>query len=326
MSHENAPVPWCSIMSTLGTAAALSAAASTGLLTALLGPFRPASEYARELGLDARATQRVLSALAALGLIQQRGTSFGIEAVAGPELAAMPRSVQALIGHFNHVLPLLRTGEPLPWMDASLVQREASYSEVVADMGKGFAATASLLAAQLNLQPQRILDVGCGSGVWSLEIGARYDGAQVTGLDFPAVLRAFVERAHQTGLGDRIASLPGDMFSIEVPAEAFDLVVIANVLRLEAAERASALIARMAAAVKPGGQMLIIDALASGTPEKDLLRASYSLHLAIRTKTGEPHAPAQITEWLLRAGLTNITPIDCGLQPGAIGALLAQKN
>lgn len=124
----------------------------------------------------------------------------------------------------------------------------------------------------------------------------------------------------------RIATIPGDMFSVNIPAAHFDLVVVANVLRLEAACRAQELVARLSAAIKPGGQMLVIDALAGGTPEKDIMREIYSLHLAIRTKYGEAHPPSKVSDWMRDAGMRAITIIDCGVHIGAFGALIGQKT
>ena len=107
------------------------------------------------------------------------------------------------------------------------------YSSVVAGIGRIFAAPAQELAAQIERAPDRILDIGCGSGVWSLAIAERFERARVTGLDLPDVLAVFEARATERGLRDRIEKLGGDMHAVAIPPAAFDLVIIANVLRLE---------------------------------------------------------------------------------------------
>lgn len=312
-------------MCTLGLGAALSAATATGLLRATLGPLRSAEDYARQLGLDERATRRVLSVLAAFGIIQHINGHYGLCVNDNPDSLVLPKVVDTLSGHFSHTGEFLRTGVPIPWMDESIAQREASYSETVVAMGRGFAATAAQLAEQIKLKPRQILDVGCGSGVWSLEIASRHPDSEVTGLDFPAVLPAFASYAHQMGLGERIALLPGNMFNVEIPVGKFDLIMVANVLRLLAPESARELLLLLAAAMKPNGQLLLIDAFAGGTVEKDLTREVYSLHLAIRTRIGETHTPDKAKSWMTDAGVGKITSIDCGLHPGAIGAILGQK-
>ncbi|HNH50110.1 MAG TPA: hypothetical protein PKY30_23935, partial [Myxococcota bacterium] len=48
---------------------------------------------------------------------------------------------------------------------------------------------------------------------------------------------------------------------------------VAALLRLELPERAQAVVQRAAAALRPGGHLLVIDALAAGTPARELVRA-----------------------------------------------------
>lgn len=323
------------VLTVCGTYAALNAAHQTGILRLAMGQLRTAAQYAQELGLQERTTATVLEVLAVAGLVEKHGETYGVPSTtpsaAGVSLAWLPM----LQEHFAHVLSSLRTGQPLDWLDSSVGQRESSYRDLVAGLGAAYAKIAAALAERLDTATEsdtgrgrpleRILDVGCGSGVWSLAVAARNPAAQVTGLDLPAVLDAFVRRAEQQGLRDRITLLPADMHEAELAAQSFDLIVIANVLRLESPERAAGLIMRLAAALRSGGRMLIVDALAGGTPIKDLIRSAYALHLSLRTGHGRVHSAAQLKAWVTAAGLIDTTEIDCGSQVTAIGAMLSYK-
>lgn len=322
------------LMTILGVTAALNAAQSTGLWDLALRRGGTAAEFARELGLCERATEHVLRILAAVGGIQRQGDRFGSHpaAAATPGLvgeAAFPllpaTMITVLREHFSHTTRFLQTGDPLKWMDGSLQQRESSYRGVVSDLGMMYETIALSLATSLGLRPERILDIGCGSGVWSLAFASRDQTSQVSGLDFAGVLDAFVTRAARQGMSERIRCIPGDMHEVPIPAAAFDLVIVANVLRLELPERAQAVVQRAAAALRPGGHLLVIDALAAGTPARELVRAVYELHLTMRTEKGHVHSAAQITHWMQAAGMTDIREIDCGLHITAIGALLGTR-
>src|SRR6185437_14448272 len=114
---------------------------------------------------------------------------------------------------------------------------------------------------------------------------------------------------------------------ISQPARAH-LVLVANVLRLETPERAASLVARLARAVAPGGGLLVVDALAGGTPERERARALYAVNLALRSHAGRVHDAGEIAAWLRAAGLGAPVTIDLGgssAPPGAVGALLARK-
>lgn len=304
---------------TIGYAAALSAAVQTGLLSRLLERGDTPAGHAAALGLDARATERVLDVLVAFGWVTREGETVRMTPQIATELAQSPGGAAQAIALWQHVPQFLKTGAPLVKMDG---EREQAYSNVVAALGRMFAPDAARLADRLARAPQRVLDIGCGSGVWSLALAQKYPAAHVTGLDLPAVLEAFRARAADLGVADRIATIPGDVHALDIP-RAFDLVVIANVLRIESPERAKAIVDRAASAIVPGGQLLVVDALAGGTPEREQGRTVYGLHLAMRTDHGRVYTPAEVTAWMHGAGLRDVTPIDfASAQSGGLGALL----
>ena len=70
----------------------------------------------------------------------------------------------------------------------------------------------------------RILDIGCGSGVSTLEL-AKLSRGNVIGIDIdkPA-LEKFARRIKETGLTNRIQVINCSMFDMDVPEESFDIV------------------------------------------------------------------------------------------------------
>lgn len=112
-----------------------------------------------------------------------------------------------------------------------------------------------LVTEAADLTPGRALDAGCGEGADAIWLAER--GWQVTGTD---VSQVAVERARaaaeQAGVADRITFAVGDLRD-DTPAEqAYDLVS-AQYLHLPSAIRRPAY-ARLAAAVAPGGTVLLV--------------------------------------------------------------------
>ncbi|MCZ2830506.1 class I SAM-dependent methyltransferase [Modestobacter sp. VKM Ac-2986] len=110
-----------------------------------------------------------------------------------------------------------------------------------------------LVAETAGLTPGRALDVGCGEGGDVLWLAGQ--GWHATGLDWSAVaLARAAEHAAAAGLTDRVAWVQGDVESWQPPAASVDLVT-AHFLH-PTAEQLPAVLARLAAAVAPGGTLL----------------------------------------------------------------------
>jgi SAM-dependent methyltransferase len=110
-----------------------------------------------------------------------------------------------------------------------------------------------LVEEAAGLTPGRALDVGCGEGGDVLWLAGR--GWQVTGLDWSQVaLTRAAEHAAAAGLTDRVEWVQGDVDSWTPPTAAYDLVT-AHFLHPTADQRPP-LLARLAAAVAPGGTLL----------------------------------------------------------------------
>lgn len=125
-----------------------------------------------------------------------------------------------------------------------------------------------LVAAAQHLPPGRALDAGCGEGAETIWLATR--GWQVTAVDIAATaLDRARRRAETSGLTDGIDWIQADLTEW-TPAEGqFDLVCSHYV---HPATSPGDLFRRLAAAVAPGGTLLLVghhpsDHHTSGTPE-----------------------------------------------------------
>ena len=122
---------------------------------------------------------------------------------------------------------------------------------------------------------QRILDIACGTGDFSLAIAGRmHPDSRITGLDLSegmlAVMRDKVARA---GLEGRISCEQGDSEAMRFADASFDVVTIAFGIR-NFAHREAAL-REILRVLKPGGRLVILEL---SVPENRLLRWGYNLY------------------------------------------------
>lgn len=306
-------------------APAVAASFQTGLLPALLEESSTAAGYADRLGLDPVATERVLDVLTAAGFAETAGETYAASAALREFDAHTPTGLRGAAALWGHTPNFLRNGQRFRLMDGTPGVREAAYKDAVGGLGRLFEEAARQLAAQLPGEPGRILDVGAGSGVWSLAMAANHPDAWVTAIDLPGVLGAFQARATDLGLTARVDVLPGDYRTVFIPAARYDRVVLANVLHLETPQCAALLIGRVAAALRPGGVLVIVDTIGDGTPDGELARAIYGLHLALRTDRGRAHPLGDLVGWLAGAGLVDVGVQHLNGRVRGLGALLARR-
>ena len=75
-----------------------------------------------------------------------------------------------------------------------------------------------------QLDKPRILDVGCGSGVPTMEL-ARLSNGEVIGLDInQSLLDMLARKIEKSGVSDRVKAVKCSMFDMEFPHESFDII------------------------------------------------------------------------------------------------------
>jgi 2-polyprenyl-3-methyl-5-hydroxy-6-metoxy-1,4-benzoquinol methylase len=304
------PLPWFAL-------SALAGAHHSGVLAALVHSPGSAAELAQKLGLAEGPIQLLLDGLVKLGVANRQGERHA----ATPELRALdallPGGLAVDGPLWGHIQPWLRDGRPYTGVDQGRA----------ADLWDLWLPAARALAERLEIQPRRVLDVGCGSGLWSLVLAEREPDTLVAGLDLPNVIPVFEAQARRLGLTHRVTAIAADALQVAVPEAAYDLVILANVLRLETADQARNLVSRWSAAIAPGGALLVVDALAEGSPRADLAQAFYALHLALRSRSGGVHPASEVRGWLEAEKLSVVKSVDLTdvTEVGALGALLATR-
>jgi ubiquinone/menaquinone biosynthesis C-methylase UbiE len=126
-----------------------------------------------------------------------------------------------------------------------------------------------------HLDRPRILDIGCGSGIPTLEL-AKLSQGEVTGVDVDqAALNRFADRARKAGMGDRVRALNCSMFEMSFPDQSYDIIWSEGAIYPIGFERGLREWRRL---LKPGGFMVVHDE--QGNVEEKLVqiaRCGYDL-------------------------------------------------
>lgn len=107
-----------------------------------------------------------------------------------------------------------------------------------------------------NLTSPRILDVGCGPGMQTLEL-ARISGGDIVAVDiFDSFLDELRQRARQEGLAERITTANKSMDALDFPDESFDVVWSEGAIYLIGFEKGLMEWKRL---IKPGGFLAVTE-------------------------------------------------------------------
>jgi predicted O-methyltransferase YrrM len=163
------------------------------------------------------------------------------------------------------------------------------------------------LAKRIDLSgATRLLDIGGGTGIYSIALLLHNPQLTAIVLDRPEVLRVAEEMAQRYGVQDRLELVPGDMFVGTLPQDC-DVMLLSNILHDWDVPQCQELIGRCAAALPGGGRLLIHDVFLNDDLSGPLPIALYSAALFTLTE-GRAYSAAEYRTWLERAGL-QVSPV-----------------
>jgi O-methyltransferase domain len=210
------------LMDAVSTAHVIAAAIELGLIEQFTSGPKEINELAHVCATDPSMTALLLDALAGLGLV--RRDALGRYALAIDLLPLL----RTLIRSWSQLSVVVRSGEPLVRADTAEGASDL-YPDFLPVLSAMFTPAARRAAQLLSGCGTDVLDVGAGEAPWSIAqatISLQY----VTALDLPAVIATTQRAVDAANVGDRFDYVPGDMFTCELPAAAYDVVLLANCL------------------------------------------------------------------------------------------------
>ncbi len=282
----------------------LGVALRAGLLEAISGARRDASEVAAELGLDVRAVYTVLSALAEQGFVEEGEDGFGLpEEYRGPLLDPQsPEYAGGLLLNrldvmrgWSRLPEVLKTGAPVENRTSPEFDGEAAFIKALRYSVRDSAAPISESVVARLPEGASILDVGGGPGTNAEAFAER--GARVTVFDRPEVISLMKPVLSAAG----IAAEAGDM-NEGLPEGPFDAVYFGNTSHMYGPEENRELFARMRRSLVPGG-LLVLREFVRGMSEG---AARFAVNMLVLTPRGGTYTADEYEAWLRATGFESV--------------------
>ena len=306
------------------------------LLTALeldlftaVGDGAPAETVAARLATDVRATASLLNALVAIGaLTKQDGVFYNTGETARYLAASSPDCARAGLMHIVHLWETwstlsecVRTGTASaePVNEARRPEWTRAFIAMMDQRARGEAGQLARAAGAAGAR--RMLDVGGGSGVYSIAFARAYSELHADVFDLPPVVELTREYIRAAGLAERIGTRSGDMRTDEL-GSGYDLLLVSAICHMFGPEENQELFARCYRALAPGGRLVVRDFILDPDQTSPRQAALFALNMLVGTKAGSTYTEAQYAEWLRGAGFSRVER----LKPPEINLMVAWRD
>jgi SAM-dependent methyltransferase len=309
----------------------IMAATKLGVFEALRAGPRTAAVVAAECGTHPHATGKLLDTLVSSGYLQLEGEQYTLAPIARKWLLKdTPQSMHDIVmlryvdwEWLTHLEEFVVTGTPLD------IHRELP-PEHWSLYQRGMRSLASATVGEMTRRTpvpkgaRHMLDIGGSHGYYSVALCRKHPGLRSVILDLPEAVEHAAPILAQEGMGDRVVHRAGNALTDDLGSEAYDLVLMAQLVHHfdEATNRE--LVRRIARALRPGGYLVIQDAIRRQSPtEGGQAAALLDLYFALTSESGT-WSFAEMASWQRDAGLIPRKPIRFRLVPG-IGEQVAVK-
>ncbi|PVG84512.1 SAM-dependent methyltransferase [Nocardioides gansuensis] len=286
----------------------LFAASELGLFEALgEGPV-DLDGLAARTGLTRRTARISADAMVAIGLLERHGDHYANGAAAATFLSGQTPA---------DLRPLLRFWDRLSypaWQDlaGALGRGRPTHEifeiddELVPVMSAGIAAATAaachaLPAAAALPAASRVLDIGGGTGSWSVALASSDAELTATVLEIPEVARVARDALRATAYGDRVDVREGDVLVDELP-RGYDAFLLANLVHYFTPDTNRAILQRIREVAEPGARVLIADFWTDPTHTQPLPAALMAGEFAIHVNDGDVYGVEEGGEWLTATG------------------------
>jgi ubiquinone/menaquinone biosynthesis C-methylase UbiE len=298
--------------------ATLFAAIDANVFGALQDGGGTADDVAARSRVSPRGARLLLDACVALGLLTKDGSRYANAPAAALTLVpGAPNDLTRAIRYNRDVYPawgklpeFVRTGAPVEPPALHLGNDPERTRRFVLSMHGRALGIGRAVVPLLDLTGCRaLLDLAGGPGTYAVLLAQANPALRCTVLDLPPVAKVADELIAQAGMSDRVHTLPGDYHSTPFPGN-MDAVTIFGALHQESPDAIRDILGRACAALRPGGQIFILDLMTDASHTQPPFSALFAVNMALTTEHGWVFSDEEICRWLVEAGFT-----DCQVRP-----------
>jgi (2Fe-2S) ferredoxin/predicted O-methyltransferase YrrM len=273
-----------------------------------------AEQVGTRIHANARAAGILLGALVSLGLLAKTGDEykntpetarFFVQGSKDNQRNGLLHS--ANIWHrWSTLTEVVRRGTHIPIDAASTPEWTTNF---IAGMQRNSKDRAPLVVKALGKTGvRRILDLGGGSGSYSIAFAKASPEAQCEILDLPEVVPLTTEYVSKAGVAEQVSIRAGDMLHDDF-GSGYDIVMLNAICHMFSEEQNLDIFRRARKALAPNGRLVVQDFILN--PDKTGLQhaALFSVNMLVGTDAGASYSEVEYASWMKAAGFTEVNRI-----------------
>jgi (2Fe-2S) ferredoxin/predicted O-methyltransferase YrrM len=288
-----------------------------------------AAAIAAKLGTDPRATEMLLNALVAIGLLTKQADLFENTPAGTRYLMAGGKDDQrAALMHTAHLwltwsnlTASVRAGTAVKHDE--IPARGDDWTEAfIAAMHRNASERAGLVVQTAGAEKaRRVLDVGGGSGAYSIAFAKANPELQSEVFDLGPVTKIAERHIAAAGVQGRVRTRVGDLRTDHF-GSGYDLAFVSAICHMLSPEENADLAKRCFEALAPGGRIVIQDFVLDATKTAPKMAALFALNMLVGTRAGSSYSEPEYVAWLQGAGFGGV---ECVRMPGPTALMIGTR-
>lgn len=282
------------------------------LFTVLENGAQAAETIAHSIKTHADATRRILNVLVSLGFITKKADKYSNNLFSSKYLVKGKPDYISNLSHTNHLwdrwshlTEVTKKGKPViqtninQWGDEQIQAFIEAMDYRAKKDSQGFAQALDLTNVQ------SILDVGGGSGAYSLALINKKKEIKATILDLPEVIPLTQAYITNQGYQDSFYYIEGNYKTTDY-GKGYDLILFCAIIHINNYQENQDLMQKAANALNPGGQIVIKDFIVNDDKTHPLQGTLFSINMLVSTEAGDTYSMKEIKEWFHAVGITKV--------------------
>ncbi len=287
------------------------------------------SEVAKKIDTNPRATEMLLNALVSLELLTKKDERFQNTAAAARFLSAdgtddSRASIMHSVNMWQRWTTLsdcVREGTSVTFKPMEERDDEWTVSFIAA-MHKNASLRARQIVTTIGVDNvKKVLDVGGGSGAYSIAFVQARDDIHSDIFDLSTVVPLAKQYAAGAGVSERIGFRNGDMLKDDL-GNGYDLVLLSAICHMFSVEENELLLRKCYEALNPGGRLVIQDFILDPDKTSPQTAALFALNMLVGTPGGNSYSEGEYFAWVKAVGFGGV---EHKRLPGPTGLIIGTK-